>query len=72
MSDDDHVTRITERLAKDHPDPALRQELYADGDRLLEYVRVLMQGQDVDDAALARIADAVRAADDGQPHHDDT
>ena len=72
MSEQEHVTRIADRLAKDHPDPDLRKELYDDEARMIEYVRVLMNDQDADEAALARIAKAVQAADDGQPHHDET
>lgn len=62
----DHVARIVERLRKDHPDPGMRQQLYDDGG-LPDYVAVLMQGQDADDAMLARIVDAVRTAEDGTP-----
>lgn len=64
----DHVTRIVERLRRDHPDPAMREELYADG-KLGEYVRTLMNGHDVDDATIDEIAAAVHAAEDGTPNH---
>lgn len=70
MSTEDHVTRIVERLRKDHPDPAQREELYADAERLHAYVEVLMQGQDAAGASVAQIAKAVRSAEDGKPHHD--
>lgn len=63
MSDQEHVTRITERLRRDHPDPKLRAQLYEAG-RLPEYVRAL--APDLDDAAIERIARAVREAEDGQ------
>ncbi|MBA3460841.1 MAG: hypothetical protein H0T46_12810 [Deltaproteobacteria bacterium] len=65
---EEHVTRIVERLRRDHPDPALREELYADG-KLGEYVRTLMNGHDVNDATIEKIAADVRAAEDGAPHH---
>lgn len=55
--------RITDRLRRDHPDPAMRQQLYDSGG-LPEYVRAL--AQEVDDAALLeRVTAAVRAAEDG-------
>lgn len=59
----DHIERITDRLRRDHPDPAMRQQLYDSGG-LPDYVRVLMQGID-DDELLARVTAAVRAAEDG-------
>jgi hypothetical protein len=62
----EHVTRIVDRLRRDHPDPKMREELYADG-KLSEYVQSLMNGFDVDDAELANIVSAVRDAEDGQP-----
>ena len=68
----DHVERIVDRLRKDHPDPAQRDEIYAEPGRLDTYVATLMQGQDTDDGELARIVAAVRAAEDGQPYHDAT
>ena len=64
------VERITERLRKDHPDPAIRSQLYDDG-KLLDYVRTLAPEIE-DDDTLAEIASAVRAGDDGAPHHDET
>lgn len=67
-SEQDHVTRITERLRKDHPDPAIREELYANG-KLPDYVRSLMQQVD-DDALLERVIAGVRAAEHGEPTHD--
>lgn len=69
MSDEEHVTRIVERLRKDHPDPEQRERLYSEGG-LDAYVGQLMQGQDADDNAIARITKAVRAAEDGKPYHD--
>lgn len=59
----EHVERITDRLRRDHPDPAMRQQLYDDG-RLPEYVRVLMP-DGADEALLERVTAAVRAAEDG-------
>lgn len=64
MDEQDHVARIALRLRKDHPDPAMRAELYAESGRMLEYVRTLMNGHDVDDPTIARIAAAVQAAED--------
>jgi len=61
----DDVDRIVERLRKDHPDPKMRAQLY-EGDKLVTYVRTLMPG-DTDDATIEEIADAVHAAEDGQP-----
>lgn len=61
-----HVERIVDRLRRDHPDPAMREELYANGG-LTDYVRVLMNGVEADDEEIARIADAVRDAEDGTP-----
>lgn len=62
-SEADHVLRVTDRLRRDHPDPAMRQQLYERGG-LPDYVAVLMP--DVDDAALLeRVTAAVRAAEDG-------
>ncbi|CAN5787036.1 hypothetical protein BH11MYX2_BH11MYX2_02030 [soil metagenome] len=69
MSEADHVTRIVERLRKDHPDPAIRAQLYESADKWQAYVDVLMNGQDADATTLARIASAVRAAEDGEAHH---
>ena len=65
---EDHVARIVERLRKDHPDPKMREELYADRERLATYVRTLMNDQGADEAAIAQIAAAVHAAEDGKPH----
>ena len=59
----DHVTRIVDRLRRDHPDPEQRQQLYDDG-KLPAYVEVLMQGHDGD---VAAITEAVQAAEDGTP-----
>ncbi len=64
----DHIERITERLRKDHPDPAIREELYANGG-LPEYVKVLM-GEVDDPAILERVTAGVRAAEHGEPTHD--
>ena len=68
MTDDlrEHVDRIVDRLRRDHPDPAIREELYASGG-LSDYVRVLMNGIDVADDAIDRIVAAVREAEDGTP-----
>ena len=55
------VERIVERLRRDHPDPAMRAQLYAE-DKLAAYVRVLMGGVDDPDVVAA-----VRAAEDGTP-----
>ncbi|HEY4055309.1 MAG TPA: hypothetical protein VGM39_01830 [Kofleriaceae bacterium] len=63
MQEADHVSRIVERLRKDHPDPAERAKLYDDG--LPAYVSVLMNGEAVDNDTLERMAKAVRAAEDG-------
>lgn len=57
MSQD--VARIVERLRRDHPDPAMRAQLY-EGDKLADYVRAL----GVDDPEVVA---AVRAAEDGTP-----
>ena len=70
MTVEDHVTRIVERLRKDHPDPAQREELYQEQGRLQTYVEALMAGQDADAQQIAQIAKAVRAAEDGKPYHD--
>ena len=66
MADEaDHIARIVDRLRRDHPDPKIREELYASGG-LPDYVHALMR--DVDDAALVeRVIAAVRAAEDGTP-----
>jgi hypothetical protein len=72
MSSDEHTARIVERLRKDHPDPAVREELYGDRERLLAYVENLMSGQEADAATIAAIAGAVREAEDGLPYHDAT
>ena len=61
-----HVDRILDRLRRDHPDPAMREELYANGG-LPDYVRVLMNGVDGTDAMIDRIVSGVRDADDGTP-----
>ncbi len=58
------IDRVVERLRRDHPDPELRAQLYAE-DKLSAYVRVLVA--DADDAGINRIAAAVRAAEDGTP-----
>jgi hypothetical protein len=60
-----HITRIVERLRKDHPDPKMREQLYDKG-ALPDYVRTLMNGVD-DDGLIDRITAAVRDAEDGQP-----
>jgi hypothetical protein len=65
VSDADDVARILDRLKRDHPDPALREQLYRDG-KLSAYVAALLD-HGSDRAAVDRIAGAVRAADDGQP-----
>ena len=59
------AARITDRLRKDHPDPAQREKLYADG-KLPEYVRTLAR-EVTDEALLDRVAAAVHAAEDHQP-----
>ena len=60
----DLIERITERLRKDHPDPAEREKLYADS-KLPGYVRAL--ARDVtDDTLLDRVAAAVQGAEDHQ------
>jgi hypothetical protein len=65
MTEQEHVARIVERLRRDHPDAAMREQLYSEG-KLAAYVDVLMN--DVDDPALrARVTTAVRAAEDGTP-----
>lgn len=64
MAEQDHVDRIVDRLRRDHPDPAMRQQLYDEGG-LLAYVKALL-GEDDDDLA-ARVAGAVRAAENGEP-----
>lgn len=65
MTEQAHVTRIVERLRRDHPDPAMRAQLYEDG-KLGAYVETLMN--DIDDPALVeRVTRAVRAAEDGTP-----
>jgi hypothetical protein len=62
-----HIARIVERLRRDHPDPSMRMQLYDDGG-LPAYVRSLMtDGSADDDAMLARITAAVRAAETGEP-----
>jgi hypothetical protein len=67
-TEQDYVARITERLRKDHPDPAIREELYASGG-LPEYVKALMR--EVEDGSLLdRVIAGVRAAEDGKPAHD--
>jgi hypothetical protein len=64
-TEQDLIARVTERLRRDHPDPAMRAELY-DGDKLATYVASLTR--DVDDPALIeRVVAGVRAAEDGQP-----
>jgi len=70
MDHEDLIARIAERLRRDHPDPAIRTELYNNG-KLPEYVRTLINGEVEDDAAIARVIAAVQAADDGQPAHDE-
>lgn len=64
----DYIERISERLRKDHPDPAIREELYASGG-LPDYVKVLMREVE-DEAVLERVIAGVRAAEDGKPTHD--
>jgi hypothetical protein len=63
-TDADYIARISERLRKDHPDPAMRAKLYADG-KLPEYVHTLMR-EVSDPDVLARVVAGVRAAEDGQ------
>lgn len=63
MSDQEHIDRIVDRLRPDHPDPAMRAKLYDEGG-LLAYVEVLL-GQDNDEALAKRVADGVRAAENG-------
>ena len=62
------VVDSVERLRKDHPDPKMREELYADRKQLAAYVRTLMNDHGTGEAAIGDIADAVRAAEDGKPH----
>lgn len=70
MSVSEVIERITERLRKDHPDPAMRSKLYDEG-KLVEYVRTLAPEIE-DDATLVEVASAVKDGDDGAPHHDET
>ena len=67
-SEQDYVERVNERLRKDHPDPAIRAELYESGG-LPEYVKVLMREVE-DEAILERVTAGVRATEDGKPAHD--
>lgn len=63
MTEEEHVARIVDRLRRDHPDPAMREQLYEEGG-LPGYVKLLLN--DVDDDELAeRVTAAVRAAEDG-------
>lgn len=65
MTEQEHVERIVERLRRDHPDPAMREQLYAEG-KLDEYVATLLN--DADEPSLRqRVTAAVRAAEDGTP-----
>ena len=66
-TEQDHVERITERLRRDHPDPAMRAQLYDEGG-LPAYVRALMREVE-DEALLDRVVAGVRAAEDGVPAH---
>lgn len=59
----EQVARISERLRRDHPDPAMRQQLYDSGG-LPDYVRVLLQADDA--ALIERVIAGVRAAEDGK------
>ncbi len=52
--DDAHLARIKERLRKDHPDPAMRQDLDWHA-----YVRSLMPDGGRDEAQVERIAAAL-------------
>lgn len=67
-TEQEYIERIALRLRKDHPDPKIREELYAEGN-LPEYVRTLLREVE-DEAVIARVIDGVRAAEDGQPAHD--
>jgi hypothetical protein len=58
-----YIHRIVERLRRDHPDPAMRAQLYA-ADKLDTYVRTLMNGNE-DDALVRRVVAGVRSAEDG-------
>lgn len=61
-TEEDHIARIVERLRRDHPDPALRMQLYDDGG-LPAYVELLL---DSDDPGIKeRVIAGVRAAEDG-------
>lgn len=53
-TDAEHIERIKERLAKDHPDPAMRTKL-----DYKAYVRSLMPDGGRDEAQVARIASAI-------------
>lgn len=64
-TEEELVARVTERLRRDHPDPAQRARLY-DGDKLARYVSSVAQDID-DDAVLDRVVAGVRAAEDGEP-----
>ena len=62
VTEEEHIARIVDRLRRDHPDPAIRAELYTSG-RLIAYVEQLL---DAEDKALAeRVASGVHAAEDG-------
>ena len=63
QSDEEQIARIVERLRRDHPDPAMREQLYEDGG-LPDYVRILLDDSD-DDELAERVAAGVRAAEDG-------
>jgi hypothetical protein len=60
-SESDLVARITERLRKDHPQKEMRAE-YLTEDKLLPYVRTLINDESVADDLVKRVASAVRAA----------
>lgn len=67
-TEQDVVDRSAERLRRDHPDPASREELYASGG-LPDYVKALMREIE-DPAVIDRVIAGGRAAEDGQPAHD--
>ena len=69
-TESDLVARITERMRRDHPDPALRQTFYAEG-KLPEYVRVLIGDRADDSDLVERVVVAVQRSDDGTPAHDE-
>jgi hypothetical protein len=62
-TEEDHVSRIVERLRKDHPNPEMRAQLYDEG-KLDDYVRTLLNDA-ADDELVERVTASVRAAEDG-------